>query len=88
MPSQEEIQLCDTVENFNNILSYENDLKSRLHLQSNRKNDVIKSLPSDNGIRRIDNHGDHNHTTQQQRSEMVCVLCTMCAYNTCVRACF
>lgn len=65
MPSQEEIQICDTVDNFNNILTYENDL----HFQQNHQaDDIIKSLPL-NGIQRSDNYKN----SVQQQSNMVCV---------------
>lgn len=59
MPSQENIQFCESADNLNHIFSYENDLRSQYHNSLRLKNDSVEqppSLQSHKGFPRTDDY--------------------------------
>lgn len=66
MPSQEEIRICEPVDNLNHIFSYENDLKSQLHRPLCHQNGLTKQPSSqlNKGSTRTDNSSGHKNTHQ------------------------
>lgn len=84
MPSQENIQLRESTDNLNHIVSYENDLKSHSHQSLRLKNGSVKPPPSSyqtsKGSRTDNyNNGDYDGgddeqiSTHELNSKMVCV---------------
>lgn len=83
MPSQENIQICESTDNINQIFSYENDSRSELHCSLRLKDDSVKqppSIQSNKGFPRTDDNSDHDvsdsgkrKSTYELNSETVCV---------------
>lgn len=89
MPSQENVQICDSTDNLNHILPYEDDLKSQSHQLLRLKNGSVKSpssVLSNKGFPRTDNYSSSNGgnngdsgsndeqiSAHELNSEMVCV---------------
>lgn len=86
MPSQENIQFCESTDDLNQMFCYENDLKSQLHHSFRLKNDSVKQPPSvesnNKGFERTDNYnsnsGDRGNSdgqisTLELNFETVCV---------------
>lgn len=88
MPSQENIQFCESTDTLNQMLCYENDLKSQLHHSFRLKNDSVEqtsSLQSNKGFPQTDNNNsssggggggidsDGQLSTHELNFETVCV---------------
>lgn len=75
MPSQEEIRICEPVDNLNHIFSYDNDLKSQLHRPLCHQNGLTKqpSTQLNKGSTRTDNSSSRKNT-HQLNSEAVCMI--------------
>lgn len=75
MPSQEEIRICEPVDNLNHIFSYENDLKSQLHRPLCHQNGLTKQPSSqlNKGSTRTDISSGRKNT-HQLNSEAVCMI--------------
>lgn len=75
MPSQEEIRICEPVDNLNHIFSYENDLKLQLHCPTQCHQNGLAKQPSsqlNKGSTQTDNYNSHKNT-HQINSEAVCI---------------
>lgn len=74
MPSQEEIRICEPVDNLNHIFAYESDLKSQLHRSLCHQNGLAKQTSSqlNKGSNRTDNYIGRKNT-HQPNSEALCV---------------
>lgn len=74
MPSQEEIGICESADNLNQIFSYDTDLKSQFHYPIYHQNGLSKQLAQLNtDSSRSDNYSGHK-TTHQLNSETVCLF--------------